>query len=222
LTAAALPGFHSLSGGDKTGGFAKKGKLNWWNTFMSASADTLQALADLGSSETLSEATVNKLEAPVCQLYLPNTKYKDIGEVRWWLFTKKQTQGENLPPTRESLYPAIARAHYQAMEWFQDDRQHPVLPSPTEFGWKLEKDTFVPVMCTLPCAPEAILTHAGCSCVKRRCEPPCKCRANKFRCTEMCACGGNEEMCDNMEDDISDKDESSDFEDVSDSDEDNI
>ena len=63
----------------------------------------------------------------------------DVGDLRWKLFTKKQLQAEKLPP-RGALHEAIARAHYQAMVWRQDNISHRHLPPATTYGWKEEKD----------------------------------------------------------------------------------
>ena len=49
----------------------------------------------------------------VCRLYDKSSDINDVGEMRWKLFTKKQVEGELLPPTRASLKEAILRAHYQ-------------------------------------------------------------------------------------------------------------
>jgi len=46
------------------------------------------------------------------------------------LFTKKQSQDENLPPTKGTLHPVLVRAHLQALHWNQDVVQHPVIPPP--------------------------------------------------------------------------------------------
>lgn len=207
LKAAALPGLHALSGADITGAFLGKGKLTWWKAFNSASQDVLQALTELGTSENVSPPTMHELEKLVCQVYVPNTKMTDIGDVRWWLFTKKQHQGESLPPTTGSLHPAILRANLQAMQWYQDVHQHPQLPSPSVQGWKQVGERFEPIVCTESCASSTILHLCRCSCVKRRCAPPCGCKANKLKCTELCTCGGNEDLCDNLDSDTESDDD---------------
>ncbi len=56
---------------------------------------------------------------------------------------------------------------------------------------------FEPVTCIEPCAPQGLLELTKCSCMKRRCAPPCRCNLNNLPCTEMCSCGGNEDLCDN-------------------------
>ncbi|KAG5888032.1 hypothetical protein JTB14_027826 [Gonioctena quinquepunctata] len=91
----------------------------------------------------------------------------------------------------------MKRVNLQLMVWNQDEKARPNLPSPVGNGWTLENEHIVPVLCTMPCAPESILQLVRCSCVKNRCSPPCKCLANQLPCTEMCECGGTSDFCDN-------------------------
>ena len=46
---AALPGFHVWSGADFAGSFTSKGKLGCWKAFLEADADSVIALANLGT-----------------------------------------------------------------------------------------------------------------------------------------------------------------------------
>ena len=50
------------------------------------------------------------------------------------VFKRKQAQAENLPPTKAALTHAIARAHYQAMIWYNDIVAFPEIPSPENYG----------------------------------------------------------------------------------------
>ena len=97
--AAALPGFHALTGADITGSFAGKGKLQCWKIFNQADEDVIQAFTDLGSSKEISENICIAIEKYVCRLYHPKSKITDIGKLRWLLFRQKQWQAEKLPPT---------------------------------------------------------------------------------------------------------------------------
>ena len=59
-----------------------------------------------------------------------------MNELRWFLFSNRAAEGENLPPTSGSLVLHIRRAHYIAMIWKKAYESHPRLPAPTEFSWK--------------------------------------------------------------------------------------
>ena len=93
------------------------------------------------------------------------------------LFRQKQLYAEKLPPTKSALIHAIDRAHYQAMIWNRDTIPHQHLPSFTDYGWLLNKDDFaVPIMASLPPAPDAILELVKCDCLKTNCTNlRCKC-----------------------------------------------
>ena len=106
---------------------------------MSANEEMVEAFCELSSSKEISEKTFQNLEKFICKLYAPSTKAKDLYELRWQLFSKRQADGENLPPTQESLKQVIYRAHFQALIWQNDIVPNPDIPSPENYGWKLEK-----------------------------------------------------------------------------------
>lgn len=91
----------------------------------------------------------------------------------------------------------MKRVNYQVLLWNLDCIPQPVIPSPFGHGWTEENGKITPVLCEMSCAPPAILKFIRCSCLKNRCNPPCKCHSNSLPCTEMCECGGKEEECDN-------------------------
>ena len=104
-----------------------------------------------------------------------------------------------MPPTQAALYPAIRRAHFQAMEWRRADMVHPCLPSPEEYGWKVENGKYQPTLCDLPCGPPELIEVVRCSCVRGRCAPPCSCFSNRVTFTKMCSCDGNPNTGDNID-----------------------
>jgi len=107
LKASALPGFHALSGSDTTGSLVGKGKLTCnWKPFISSDDKTLRAFASLGTTETVSENVASLLESFLCRVYHSETKYTTLAELRWWMFSTKQTLGDKLPPTQDAFLPA--------------------------------------------------------------------------------------------------------------------
>ena len=197
---AALPGFHAFTGADITGKFAGKGKITCWKEFekLDDNDDIVSAFMQLGSAESPSEATVTALEAFVCRLYVPRTKLTTVADARWWLFKRKQAQAENLPPTKDALIPAIARAHHQALVWYNDVVSLPEIPSPLNYGWSLADGIFSAVMTPAPPAPEAVTQLVKCGCRQTRCaNNQCKCKKNGLSCTEFCTCSEEEDPCSN-------------------------
>jgi len=167
---AALPALHALSGADNTGSFAGKGKATWWRAFQEADLGIITDLARLGTTEYPTADIMAAIERLICQVYVQNTSISTVKELRWWLFRKKQAQSEKLPPTQAALREAIMRDHYQLMVWNSDAVPAPQLPFRQTFGWMLEDDQWLPVMTTVPPAPEAVIIHlVKCGCVKDRC-----------------------------------------------------
>lgn len=220
MRAASLPGLHALSGADVTGSFSGKAKTSFWKKFIVAPDSTLTALTSLGTDENISQTTISEIEKFICGVYRPTTctsRIDNLSDLRWWMYSKKQIQGANMPPTLASLLPAIKRAHLQCMEWNQDIISHPELPLPSRYGWSEQNGVYDPIMCEMACAPEEVMNVVKCSCNKGRCAPPCKCATQQPRmcCTEMCSCGGEDEFCDNVdinENDVDSEDLSSDEE----------
>ena len=195
----ALLGLHALSGCDVTGCLARKGKASFWKAFKTSDVDVLASLGKLGCPDEFTKDDEQLIEKFICQVYLPGTKISDIGELRWYMFTKKDTQNENLPPTRAALTPYISRTNYQVLEWRRADQPHPNLPDPLHFGWEKAGESYTPVTCLLPCAPDSVIQLVRCSCLKGQCAVNCKCRTHSLVCTELCRCGGDENLCTNYE-----------------------
>ena len=154
---------------------------------------------------------IASIEKFVCKLYLPKTSITTVKELRWFLFKKKQAQSDRLPPTQAALYQAILQAHYQMMVWNSDTITNPELLSPQNYGWRMDKDEWLPVMTTLPPAPEAIIQLVKCGCSKERCSTNCcQCHRAGLHCTDLCNCSDTEE-CENVreEEDVLEDDEDS-------------
>lgn len=61
---------------------------------------------------------------------------------------KKQCEDENLASTKAALTPALLRTQLQALEWNQDIKPNPVIPSPLSFRWTYVGGIFTPNPCT--------------------------------------------------------------------------
>ena len=195
---AALPAFHAITGADNTGSLSGKGKVSCWKAFLEADDSVLNALAKLGREEEAGADIKVGIERFVCQIYLPRTDITTVKELRWFLFRKKQAE---LPPRQAALHQAILRAHFQLLVWNKDTEPNPVLPSPSDYGWAMENAEWVPVMTTLPPAPEAVIELVKCGCSKERCSTNrCQCRRAGLLCTDLCSCSDDSE-CENQNDD---------------------
>ncbi|KAK6179127.1 hypothetical protein SNE40_007039 [Patella caerulea] len=104
---------------------------------MSCDDEILDALARLGNDNDLSSDVCSQLERFVWVLYRSKL-HTTVKELRWFLFSNRAAEGENLPPTSASMDLHIRRTHYIAMIWKKADKNHPCLPAPAEFGWTFD------------------------------------------------------------------------------------
>ena len=178
---------NAITGSDMSGKFSGRTKEYCFKVFMSCDK-ILDTLAMLGNGIDLPADICSQLERFVCILYR-SVIYTKLNELRWFLFSNRAAEGENLPPTSGSLDLHILRAHYIAMIWRKSCESHPRLPAPTEFGWKLDADSshFYPVFCLLKPAPESILHLIKYGC-KRGYDGRCSCHKKNIPCTEACGC----------------------------------
>lgn len=99
-----------------------------------------------------------------------------------------------LPPTSDAIRLHIESAHYQSLVWKQANVTDPVLPEPQQSGWKLERNTLVPVLMTKSPIPVACIEMIKCSC-KTGCRSlRCKCRKSGLPCTRMCSCDNDSDV----------------------------
>ena len=129
----------------------------------------------------------------------------------------KQANSYKLPPTRAALNKSILRTYHQAIVWNNYIEPNPNIPSPSNYGWKMESDQWVPIMTSEDPASLSVLKVTQCNCVKSHCDSArCSCRQGGVNCTDLCGCYNNEESYSNMDHenkDITDEESDSDEED---------
>ena len=140
----------------------------YWKVFEAASDEQLVAFSELGKNPEITSDIVDKIKHYTCRIHQFNTKSSSLSELRWFLFTLKQVNGERLPPTRDSVIPAVKSANFQSLIWEQDERPDPVIPSPHEYGWSIEDGQFVPDKCEIYYEPKSLLGLDKCLCVKKQ------------------------------------------------------
>ena len=83
LKAAALPGFHCITGCDTCGQIRGKGKKSAFKIFCKSSTSILNALANLGKEERPSAEVIDGCEKFLCQLVsTKKCQGESTGEVR--------------------------------------------------------------------------------------------------------------------------------------------
>ena len=137
--AAALPGFHCLTGCDTCGHIKGKSKRTAFKIFCDASQDVTKALTELRTEEIPSSNIIAKCELFLCQLMSTKTcSASSAGALRWKKFKGGQAI-EKIPPTAGAWRQHILRAHMQAFIWNQDLVLDPVIPDPSKFGWTTKR-----------------------------------------------------------------------------------
>ena len=127
------------------GKFAGRSKETCYKRFLEVDKEVLDAFTSLGKSESLpDESLISMLEKFVCILY-GTKKHIKLNKLRWYLYSRKQAEGGNLPPTKSSANQHINRAHFMAMIWRRNMVNHRRLPSPEYYRWKNEGGFYTPL-----------------------------------------------------------------------------
>ena len=182
--------FHTLTGCDTVSFFGGRGKRTAWDTWRSYN-DIRSIFVSLANTPESVESSVASLERFVILLYDRTSSLEDINQARKHLFAQKGRSIENIPPTKAALVQHIKRAVYQAGYcWAQATTPSPVLPCPSEWGWKRKEPcSWEANWTSLPEATVACRELLRCGC-KKGCKKNCKCSKAALQCTALCQCGG--------------------------------
>ena len=181
--------FHAITRCDTVSYLSGHSKKTSWEVFLNDN----NLLEGIGKGEQ----TANKMKEAefICKIYkVPKATTCDQARVA--LFCKCKST-ESLPPTSDAIRYHIKRTHFQSLIWMQADKQKPLLPSPTDLGWKLVDEKLVPVLGSLPPIPESCKTIISCACKKGCSSSNCSCRKGKLKCTGACICVDSDKGCKN-------------------------
>ena len=89
---------------------------------------------------------------------------------------------ERLPSTESSTRFHSLRVYYQLMVWIGRGSDIDVL----NWGWKLEENHFIPIMCDMNAAPDNLLKMVHCNCKSACATPHCSYRINKWATMHAC------------------------------------
>ncbi|KAG1714697.1 Kelch-like protein 1 [Nymphon striatum] len=143
-----IPAFHAITSCDTVSYFSGHSKKYAWNVFIEHN----DLLKDLGRSPTLSTDVSDDAEKFICHIYKTSSKNCDQARVK--LFSKCNAS-DSMPPSSDAAQYHIQRANYQSLVWIEACNPKPVIPSPTESGWKLVDGVLKPVLTSLPPIPKA-------------------------------------------------------------------
>ncbi|GFS21420.1 DNA damage-inducible protein DIN7 [Elysia marginata] len=145
----SILGLHAFTGCDENSAFVQKGKSKPLN-ILKKNPEFAPVFKELGSSVTVPDELLRKLEKFVCQRYV-KPSYSSTNKLRHDLERQKYiVKGQNvlssilgfdislLPPCRAALKFHCLRANYQTLIWKQADIAQPDIPDPEDHGWKTD------------------------------------------------------------------------------------
>ena len=103
------------------------------------------------------------------------------------------TEIDKIPPTEAALWKHTCRsACIAGYDWSQSTIPKKELPSPEEWGWKIQDGKYTPHWTELPESSIAIRDLVRCRCnPEKGCKGCCKCQSAELPFTELCLCKGD-------------------------------
>ena len=166
-------------------GHGKKTVWATWNSF----PELTDALLELAHAPTeIPEQSMLVIERFVILTYDRTSTCTNVNKARKKLIAKTSSM-KRIPPSHAALEQHVKRAAFQGGHvWGKALTPHPVLPSPTSWGWVMtDGGLYEPHWTTLQ---EASKTCYELICRKKGCRTRCKCKKAGFQCTALCKCEG--------------------------------
>lgn len=190
----ALPVFHSFTGCDTVSAFLGKGKKSgWlaWKAYPKVTEVFTNIFRNPFTPVDIQSDTFRVLERFTIICYQRTSQVESVNEARREMFCRQNKTMETLPPTQSALFQHTKRAVYQVGIWSTCDVPQQQLPTPEEWGWKMDRDSrsWIPLWTTQPVASKACgeLVKCGCKAVSG-CTNKCACKKAFWTCTELCKC----------------------------------
>ena len=110
----ALLGFHAFTGSDQTGKFHGFSKRSCWEIFLSSTNENLNAFINLATNDLNPGIDYCSLESFVAALYrkqLVPAEVATLADLRWYYFSKHQSESHKMPPTYGALHERKSFVH---------------------------------------------------------------------------------------------------------------
>ena len=131
---------------------------------------------------TIDDNDLQMLEKFVVIMYDRSSSTTSVNHARLQMFARKQRPYDAIPPT-SALKEHVKCATFQAgAVWGQATITQTYIPSPGEWGWKLEGQRWFVNWSTLPPIAASCQELGKCSC-KQSCTGRCKCYRSTLPCT---------------------------------------
>ena len=129
-----------------------------------------------------------KLQKFIVYLYDKGSADDKVNDARMTLFTHKNKNYDDIPPTEDALRMHALRATYQAGHiWSQSLVPNPQLPSPGNWGWNIQNGGKLEINWTEKDPIAKACKELKCCQCKTECKR-CKCAKALLPCTSLCSC----------------------------------
>ena len=188
----AFPFFHCFTGADSTTSFFKISKKVWFASWMKFPFfDELCKVFIQMSYCPMKNVVINSqqiIQQFVVFTYSPeNLNQLDINELRMHLFEKKSSCDLRcLPPSSNALELHCSRSAYQSGWIWGNTLSQNVSPSPTSWGWFVEKEN-LKLLWTSVSDESLEKAITICHCRTAKCNA-CKCAKLTLKCLTYCNC----------------------------------
>src|SRR6218665_19439 len=194
---------HAISGCDTTSCLYGLGKASILKKFSHTTKKTLP-LSEILSSSDATHDDISAAGLKLLTLLYGGKASDTLNHMRYVQYMNKtascyaQPRPERLPPTQNAATYHVYRTHLQVVQWqtlLATDIQ------PTDWGWKISNDRYVPIQTDLQPAPGEILNVVRCKCKvegRRPCSTRlCSCMKHGLSCVAACKnCYGDQ--CENV------------------------
>lgn len=177
---------HAFTGCDTTSRIFSIGKQKALTTINKT--EELKEKALLFCTSGLSQIEVEQIGCSVMAYLFGGSSSESLIDCRCRLFLEKVTVSKNfvkperLPPTQSAAKYHCLRVYYQMCVW----RKCCFDMDPTEWGWCLQDNKYVPKLMDLPPAPLKLLEVMYCRCTTGCSTMRCGCRNRGLPCTSAC------------------------------------
>ena len=196
----ALAFFYAFTGCDSVASFYKIGKIKFYDALSTFTHidSLLQVFQTLGNQPiSVTSDQIDLLQQYILHVYYPRRNYKkyqsdsNINEVRLLEFAgNEKVNLRQLPPSRLGLIEHVKRASYQSGWIWSLCEKEVLLPDPSFWGWKVDKDEHVPKWQEIESDVDVHSILKTCNCPSAKCKS-CFCSKNNYSCLPYCGCKRN-------------------------------
>jgi len=182
---------HAISGCDTVSAVYRQGKHNTFN--LVHKKHEFDMFKIFNSPDSSHDEIQKAGETFLLKLYGARNHWTSLYAYRYIAYKKgisltslaSSLQLAAFPPTSAAAKQHSYRTYLAVQEWTGNYLQ------PTELGWKLENNIFLPVETEHTIAPDTLLNMISCSCKANGCGATCICRKMRVHCSTLCTkCSG--------------------------------